>query len=177
MLEGWAVSFALVWPNILWALFPPRDVPGTSLYTISPWRCLAEILERVGQMGVFVVPLFCRVELGGVGERVCFGIMAFAAGVYYLGWGRYFLGGRRHSDLYRPLFQIPFPLTIAPIVYFSAAAVVLRAPALAAAVALFGGPHLYLSYQGSKGIRSSHASFAPGPSSPRQRVPLEKGTG
>ena len=103
------------------------------------------LLEGIGRLGVFVVPLFYRVGIAGPWKWGCVGAMALSLALYYAGWARYFASGRRRAVLYRPLLGIPIPLAVSPVVYFAAASTLLDSIPLAVA-ALFGGPHIYLSH-------------------------------
>ncbi len=152
MPNGWPVTLAVLWPNLLWLLLPPRDAPSSSPPEFPRW---VGVLETVGRLGVFVVPCFSRVEFAGSHDWGGVGVMGLALAIYYGGWTRYFLMGRRYELLYRSLLKFPIPLAVSPVVYFIAAAAVLNSAALAAMSVLFGDPHIYLSYRESRRVRAA----------------------
>ncbi len=151
---GWMITLAALWPNLLWALLPPRGMPDSGGGAEARSPRLLETMEQIGRMGVFIVPLFYRVEISGPLERICAGVMALALTIYYVGWARYFLRGRSHPSLYQALIKIPVPLAVSPVVYFAAASVVLHSAVLAAMAGLFGASHIYLSYQEARRIHT-----------------------
>lgn len=153
MPNGWLVSLAILGPNLLWLFLPPRDAPGPFPRKSPRW---VGALEAIGRLGVLAVPCFLRavpcflrMEIAGPREWVGVGVMGLALVVYYGGWSRYFLMGRRYELLYRSLFKLPIPLAVSPVVFFIAASVVLDSAALAVMALVFGGPHIYLSYRES----------------------------
>lgn len=104
---------------------------------------------------MLVVPCFLRVEIAGPWDWGGVGVMGLALAIYYGAWARYFLKGRRYELLYQPLFALPIPLAVSPVVFFIAASAVLNSMALAVLAALFGGPHIYLSYRESRRVRAA----------------------
>lgn len=145
MPNGGIVAVALLWPNLLWVLMPPRSVPDVDPGTAGPATRLLSAVEGVGRIGVFVVPWFYSVHGSSSVERWSVGVMAAALTLYYAGWARYFLKGRDCADLYRSMIGIPTPLAVAPVVYLVAAAFVLHSPILAIAAVAFGVAHITLS--------------------------------
>jgi len=154
MPNGWIVTLAALWPNLLWMLFPPRETSGSGRRASAWLTGLLEGLERIGRIGLFVVPLFYRIEISGPLEKICAGGMVLALTVYYAGWARYYLRGRDRSLLYKALLKIPIPLAVSPVVYFGAASVVLHSAVLAVVVALFGLSHIPLSHRESRRLRA-----------------------
>ncbi len=102
-------------------------------------------LERAGRIGVFVLPFFLDVDVRTDADRFCLGAAVLALGIYYLGWARYFVRGRRPELLYRSLAGIPVPLAISPVVYFLACSGLARSIALALVTLAFGVAHVALS--------------------------------
>lgn len=72
-------------------------------------------------------------------------LMLLALAFYYMAWGRFYTRGRTPVLLYRPLFGVPLPLALSPVVLFLAAAVPLRALPLAVGAIVFGVAHVALS--------------------------------
>jgi len=139
--NGGLISILALIPNLLFRVFPPRNIPRE---LSQPARGL-EIVEWIGRIGAFVIPFFCWIEITGTLEAIATGIMIGALGLYYAGWLRYMRQGGSFALLFQPLLHIHLPIAVAPIVYFYAAAIVLHAwPLLLAAVLLTIG-HLHVS--------------------------------
>ena len=149
--NGGLISILVLIPNLLFIVFPPRDVPHT---LSKPARGL-EIVEWVGRIGAFAIPFFCWIEITGTIEMMAVVIMIGALGLYYAGWLRYMRRGRSFALLFQPMVGIPLPLAVAPIVYFYAAAIVLHSWWLLLATALLTIGHLSvsnLSWQDAKAV-------------------------
>jgi len=140
---GWAVPVAVAIPNVLWAVFPLRErqpvLAATSGPVVPKW---VEWVERAGQVSVFVLPFLYRFDLVSPASLVALGLMGFSLAFYYLGWLRYFLGGRRPEMLYRSLLGVPLPLSVSPVVFFLASSFVLRSVPFAIASVVFGVAHV-----------------------------------
>ncbi|HMK95450.1 MAG TPA: hypothetical protein VK536_08650 [Candidatus Limnocylindrales bacterium] len=121
MYLGWLLSVLILVPNLVYFRYSPTSVPAMG----AKPKKLMVLLERVGQVGVFAVPLVYQTFLETVTEKLCLLIMTVFLAVYYVCWIRYFHHGRRFGLLYEPLFALPFPLVVCPIIYFMAASVFL----------------------------------------------------
>jgi hypothetical protein len=101
-------------------------------------------VEWVGRAAVLFLPTLYRFEAGG--NDIARWSMVAALAFYYLGWLRYFVGGRKARLLYAPLLQVPVPLAVSPVVFFLAASVALQAWPLAIAAVVFGAAHVALAW-------------------------------
>lgn len=138
---GWLIPLLILLPNALLLRFPPTEKPrGAS--GVNRWL---EALERLGQVGVFVIPCFYRIRIQGTIAVMSLSIMALALDCYYRGWLRYMQQGRRYALLFAPLWGIPLPMAVMPVIYLGAAAVLLRSWPLAAATVVFAAGHLAVS--------------------------------
>jgi hypothetical protein len=138
---GWLIPLLVLLPNALLMRFPPREKPADVSTVSLPPR----LLERLGQVGVLVIPCFYRLRFSGavsVGSLVA---MALALVGYYLGWLRYARGGQQYALLFEPMWGIPLPMAVLPVVYFVAASALLRSWYLALATIVFGVGHLVVS--------------------------------
>ena len=144
MKSGVLITMLILWPNLLWMIFPPKNTPGDELEPTNG-RVLV-FLEWVGRIGVFVIPVFYAIEVQSTVQIVSLGIMALALLVYYAGWARYFFCGRTYALLFRPLLALPVPLAISPVLYFAAASALLGSWPLALATLLIGATHIPISY-------------------------------
>lgn len=150
MIPGWLFTLLILLPNALMLLRPPRQVPGN----LNTGRLL-EMIERTGQAGCFILPIFYQGSLNGGGWQLCgLGLAGGALLFYYAGWLRYLLQGRGFRLLFAPMCGVPIPLAAAPVVYFFAAALFLAAWPLALAALALAAGHLGVSWQTARQIRA-----------------------
>ena len=144
MIWGWAVSVAVLAPNVIWMALPPVGLPSEQTQPSRSQRAL-EVLEHIGRVGMFVLPLFYDFHLKSTAERVCLVAAIFALGAYYAGWLRYFSNGRQFKLLFAPMLGLPVPLAVSPVVACLAVSVPLHSWPLASVAVLFGVVHIALS--------------------------------
>jgi hypothetical protein len=138
---GWLIPLLVLLPNVLMVRFPPTKKPeGAS--GVNRWLVA---LERLGQAGVFVIPCLYRIQIQSAIASVSLVVMAMALVGYYLGWLRYIQQGARYALLFTPMWGIPLPMAVMPVIYFGAAAGLLRSWPLAAAMVVFAIGHLAVS--------------------------------
>jgi hypothetical protein len=148
---GLLVAVAVLAPNLLLLPFPPRDgLPASTAPTALTW------LERAGQASCLVVP---AITLPGPLSWWCLPVVALALGGYYALWGRYLLRGRVGADLYRPVWRIPVPMALLPVLAFAATAAWLSNPWIAGAAAILAAGHIPVSL----GLARSQARKLPRP--------------
>ncbi|MBN1937156.1 MAG: hypothetical protein JW934_21030 [Anaerolineae bacterium] len=138
---GWLIPLLVLLPNVLMVRFPPTERPENTS-GVNRWL---EALERLGQAGVFVIPCFHRIRIQDVIASVSLAAMALALVGYYLGWLRYMQQGQRYALLFAPLWGIPLPMAVMPVIYFGAAAALVRSWPLAVATVVFAIGHLAVS--------------------------------
>ena len=92
---GGLVSLAVLLPNILWLFFPPASIPVAQASPKRPIIRLLEIMEGVGRIGAFAIPFLCSITMQGTFEQLGLIVMLIALAFYYVGWVRYFRGGRQ----------------------------------------------------------------------------------
>lgn len=142
--EGLLISFAILIPNILVIAFPPVDYPAA--VKLKGWLKAAEIFERLGQIGYTLVPLLVYTNFKGVIGTVSYIGMALALTFYYSCWLRFFTGKRRFKLLFSPLWNIPIPMAISPIMYMGFASVGMNSWIMGLTVLVFSIGHLPISY-------------------------------
>ena len=147
---GWLIPLLVLLPNALLVCNPPKEKPA-DVSGVSRWL---QVLERLGQAGVFVIPCFYRPHLGGAVSAVSVVAMALALVCYYLGWLRYALRGQRYALLFEPMWGMPMPLAVMPVIYFGAAAALVRSWYLALATVVFAIGHLAVSEHERRKIAS-----------------------
>lgn len=133
-------------------LFPPTirlaNVPQPNDRRLQ----MMTIVERVGQVGSFVIPFFYRLGLVGPTDAVALAVMIGALILYYAGWVRYIVLGRAEALLYRSLLSVPLPIAVMPVIYFLAAADLLDSVWLLLAAVALGVGHLTVSWLRSRSI-------------------------
>lgn len=96
-------------------------------------------LERGGQALCLVVPALTQpgavVHWWAVPTVACLVL-------YYALWGRYLVTGRAGAALYRPLWRVPVPMAVVPVLVFLGTAAWLGNGWIAAAAAIFAIGHV-----------------------------------
>lgn len=143
--SGWVVPVPIILPNVLWALLPGPAEPSSAEAPKTTLLRIVGFIEGSGRVAVLVLPVFLDAQVQTTIDRVvaCAGGLALA--LYYVGWGRYFFGGRAPVLLFAPLGPLPVPLAVAPVLYFLAFAVLARSPTMAVVTVLFGAAHVFMS--------------------------------
>lgn len=148
------ITAAVLLPNLLFLVFPPLNVSKCGKSADS---LLFTIVERVGQVGSFFLPLFFPLSFSGRLVTIAWTVMGLALAFYYAGWLRFFLRGRDYALLFRPMLGIPVPMAVSPILYFLLSSVVLGSVYQAVAAAVLGIGHIAITareYRRLKGASS-----------------------
>lgn len=143
---GFIVVIVLLLPNILFAGFPPKNVPEG----LKDTNILLTAMERVGQIGFIIIPILSKLYFMDKGPTFALGVMIFSAAVYYGLWIRYFTGGREYSLLVEPVAAIPIPMAVFPIIYMLFAAIWSQHVWLGAAAVIFAAGHCANSWNSYK---------------------------
>ena len=138
---GWLIPVLVLFPSLLLIRFPPTVKP-VDASSVNRWLAL---MERLGQAGVFVIPCFYRPRIEGAIAVASLVAMALSLICYYYGWLRYMRLGRKYALLFAPLWGVSLPLAVMPVVYFGAAAAMVRSWYLALATLVFAIGHLAVS--------------------------------
>jgi hypothetical protein len=157
------ITAAVLVPNLLFLIFPPANAEKHGP-AVDPR--LFTILERVGQVSCFLLPLFFPLSFAGPLVAAAWILMAVFLGLYYAGWIRYLHGGRDYALLFTPMIGIPIPMAVCPVAIFFLASIVLGSicPAMAAVILAVG--HLTITARTANRITKA----ASGPSAlPRRR--------
>jgi hypothetical protein len=141
---GGLVALAILLPNLVYWFLPPREQPAQPLRKDTLFR-LMEGLERVGQVGVFLLPFFYSLPPLREASVDALAFMALAWAFTVSAWVRYASKGHRHVLLYAPFLGVPLPLAVGPVIYFFSAAVFLRSWPVAVAAVIFATGHLMVS--------------------------------
>jgi hypothetical protein len=139
------IPLALLIPNLLFLKFKPTEVSQKSATHMQHQKMLT-VFERIGQMGIFMIPIFYRIDLRPTLNRISLFPMIFSLLVYYGCWIRYFLKERSFAHLFKPLWGIPIPMAVFPIIYMLFASKILGSILLLAATLLLSIGHIPISY-------------------------------
>lgn len=141
---GLLVGLAVLLPNLLLVWFPPRTpIPRV----VIPWWMGG--FERVGQALCLVVPAITAP--GDLAWWWCGPVVAGLTGYYAL-WVRYVRTGRSASALYGPVWGVPVPMAVLPVLVFVAAAMWLRNPWLAVSAAVLAVGHVPAAMRIASGV-------------------------
>jgi len=131
---GLAVGLAVLAPNLLLIRLPPvPPLPAVRVPLALTW------LERAGQAACLVVPAITAPGMLTAGWAIP---LVVALVCYYALWARYLLTGRPLTALYRPLWIVPVPMAILPVIVFFSAAGWLGNPWIAASAAVLAAGHI-----------------------------------
>jgi hypothetical protein len=142
---GFVITLLVLLPNLLMLFFPPQNVPPEKAHDRN-YRGM-EIIERVGQVGCFALPVFYPIPSLDSFAVLPLVIMIGSLLFYYAGWLRYLIQGREFRLLFVPMLGLPLPLAVAPILYFLSAAAFLYSWPLGLAAIVLATGHLYISRQ------------------------------
>lgn len=139
---GLVIAAVLFAPNILFFVFPPRHVPKG----FKSAGLFFTICERVGQAACTILLMFSANPYQTAFVDVWFVFMAACIAVYYGLWIRYFIGGREFTLAFHPLWLVPVPMAIFPILAFGFAAVWVQSLWLGVSTALLAVGHFANSW-------------------------------
>lgn len=117
------VPVAVFLPTLLFFVFPPRNILAPSQMKSNPIYSLA---EWIGRLGVCVLPIFLSIHIDKPHEVLALIGMIVCLLFYYSGWIRFFVRNREFAFLFSPMYGVPIPLAISPILYFLCASVILH---------------------------------------------------
>ena len=107
---------------------------------------ILNVIENIGRLGIFIIPFFYSFRYSGHLNKTLLIITGILMFLYYIGWAKYFLNGRDYALLFSPLFFIPIPLAVFPILSFLLVSIVLRSYPLLIATIVFSIGHIPISY-------------------------------
>jgi hypothetical protein len=136
------IPLLILLPNLLFVLLPPLGMP-----LMEKEEAIWLYFERIGQAGVFLVPLFHMAHLDTVTKQAAFALMIMTLTVYYFCWWRFFRKKRQYTWLFQSLGIIPIPMAVMPLIYFLASAIIMDSLSMFLAVVCLGLGHLPISYR------------------------------
>lgn len=148
-ITGLVFAIIIFAPNVLFLLFPPKEVPAG----LKDAGIVYTVLERLGQIGCVI--LLCLTGNFSLFPVTVWLILLIASIAMYWGlWLRYVLKGQAFTLLFCPLGFLPVPMAVFPVLAFAFAAAAGRSLWLGIAVILLGIGHLKNSWHTYKQTKS-----------------------
>jgi hypothetical protein len=136
--SGAIIPLLLMLPNLVWMLFYSLDA-GTR--SEVPFPLSTE--ENAARSAALVLPIFLSLNKKSVWSAAAWVGMAGALAVYYLAWGRFFVGGGSVALLSAPLMGIPSPLALSPVALLLLASYLMNSWWMFTAALSFGVFHVW----------------------------------
>ncbi len=136
--SGAVIPVLLMLPNVAWMLFYSLDAGAKSAVPLA-----LSIAENVARVVTLALPFFYSLNLKRTWSTTVLIGMAGALAVYYLAWGRFFMGGGSASDLSAPLLAIPSPLALAPVALLLLSSYLVSSWWMVSAAVCFGVLHIW----------------------------------
>ena len=110
-LSGLFVALALLLPDLLFRIFPPRNVPAGYH---PPANVLLTVCERLGQACLVTWLIAGPSNLGALmlTRRFWFAAMCVCIALSWFAWYRWYSRGRDAASVAAPLWKIPMPITV-----------------------------------------------------------------
>jgi ABC-type transport system involved in cytochrome c biogenesis permease subunit len=137
------IPLLLLLPNLAYLLWKPAGKPEAG--RPGALTLILTAVERLGQLGSFLSPLFFPLVLRGNRGILLSLVMAMSMVVYYIGWTRYFGNGREYRLLFERVFSMPLPMALCPMIFLCCVALAERSLVVGACVVLLAAGHLPLS--------------------------------
>jgi hypothetical protein len=136
--SGAIIPVLLMLPNVAWMLFYSLDADAKG--AVPPALSIA---ENVVRSVALALPFFYALHLKRAWSLAVLGAMASALAIYYLAWGRFFLGGGSAALLSAPLLAIPSPLALAPVALLLLSSYLMNSWLMFGAALCFGVLHVW----------------------------------
>lgn len=108
-------------------IVPELISPAAASSYTDKKRSFLGVLEYIGRLGIFFIPAFYEVKLEDSLDIAAVIVMAISLVMYYLCWFRYYRRGRKSILLYAPLWIIPIPMSIMPVIYIASSSLIFNA--------------------------------------------------
>lgn len=135
--SGAFIPLLLMLPNVAWMMFYSLDVGAKATVPTA-----LSTAENVARFVALALPFFYTLNLKRVGSLAVLIGMGCALALYYLAWGRFFIGGGASALLSAPLWTIPSPLALAPVVFLLLSSYLMRSWLMFSAALCFGVLHV-----------------------------------
>lgn len=111
---GLLITGVILLPNLLMIALPPKNTSEQ----VKSAGALFTTIERVGQAVCFLLPVFSRGAIEAAGLSMWLILAAVCIAVYYGLWIRYAVK-REFRLLFVPLWWIPIPMAVFPVLAFA----------------------------------------------------------
>jgi len=132
-------------PNLLTILLPPQNIPKGEVASRSATLILT-IFERIGQVGVFSIAMLYTFKINKSSDKLILAFALASLAIYYICWIRFYFNGRDFALLFSPLFFIPIPLAVFPVLCFALMSRLERSLPLLLVTIILAVGHLPISY-------------------------------
>ncbi len=142
--SGGLIPLLVMVPNFLWMAFPPTSTPeGEAAEPL--WL---GIVENIGRIAVLLLPFFFVLDFNSRFSRLTAIAMTGSLILYYVGWVRFFVGGRSYALLKAPLLGVPIPMAVFPVIFLLLSSYLMKSWTMFTAAVFFGIAHLWVSSMG-----------------------------
>jgi len=148
---GLLLAVSIYLPNLLFIIFPPKNVPDG----LKDAGIIYTVLVRIGQAGCLVLLVISKDNYLNVSIDIWFILMAICILAYYSLWIRYVIKGHAFSLAFKPLVFLPIPMAIFPVFAFGFAALWGKSIILGIVVALLAIGHFVNSRHTYKLIKGA----------------------
>ncbi len=135
--SGAVIPLLLMLPNVAWALFYNSNA-GSGV-SVPSWLSTA---ENVGRVAVLAMPFFYSLDANKKYAPLAMVGMSAALALYYAAWARFFAGGGSVELLSAPIWGIPGPLAIAPVMLLMCASYLMSSWWMFSVALVFGALHV-----------------------------------
>lgn len=142
-ITGLLVAAFIFIPNLLFVIFPPKNVPNELNDDVG---IIFNVLERIGQVGCLLILGISKDNYENVSIDLWLILMILCIIAYYILWVRYIVRGQVFSLLFKPLVFLPIPMAIFPVFAFVFAALWGNSIYLGILVALLAVGHFVNSW-------------------------------
>ncbi len=144
------ITILVLIPNIFFSLKKTVNKPSN----LPKEPLILTIIENIGRYGVFIIPLFYKIDVSGMLEIVDVAAMGLMLLLYYACWIRYFRNGGDFKWMFLPFMKIPIPLAISPVIYFMLSSIILHSLPMLIFSLLLAAGHIPISWQQYRHIES-----------------------
>ena len=136
--SGAIIPVLLILPNLAWMLFYSLDAGAKSDVPVA-----LSAAETIARSAALVLPCFHSLNKKSVWSTAAWVGMEGALAVYYLAWGRFYMGEGAVALLSAPLMGIPSPLALSPVALLLLASYLMNSWWMFSAALAFGVFHVW----------------------------------
>lgn len=145
-LSSIVIPLLILIPNMIFFALKPTNVSVVNNESNNTAEKILTAFEWLGRIGIFILPIFYKINTSSTQIKVFLLLMILSLGIYYACWRRFFVRNRDYSLLFKPLWLIPIPMAVSPILYMLFASFVLNSKLLLLSTVLLSIGHIPISY-------------------------------